>query len=572
MHHRFDGHCVLATLGVYALLQLPVQGQDPLPSWNDGPTKSAIVGFVNDVTTTESPGFVPIEERIATFDNDGCLWSEKPFYFQLAFAIDRVNKLATQHPEWKSEQPFKAVLEGDLETVAKSGKEGLLKLVMASHAGMTTDEFAAIVKDWLNTAQHPRFDRRYDELVYQPMLELLGYLRANGFKTYITSGGGIEFLRVFAEEVYGIPPEQVIGSSVKTKFELRDGKPVIVRLPEFDFIDDKAGKPVGIHSHIGRRPIASFGNSDGDLQMLQWTAAGDGLRFCLLVHHTDESREWAYDRDSHVGRLDKALEAAKQNGWNVVDMKRDWKVIYPFQRNDHYYFRKSQQEHDANWGYSGKIGPEYWGDLDPSYVLAKRGRQQSPIDIRETLARDDLPDIEFNYKPSRIRFIYNGHTVQENQDAGGFGKGPRGRSFQLEQFHFHSPSEHTVGGHQFPMEMHLVHKASDGTVGVLAVLFEVGEHNWALDPLWQNLPGPDAPRREADNVMVNAGDLLPAQHDYYFYHGSFTTPPCTEHVEWVVLKRTVNISRQQLEQLRKIVNGNNRPVQKLNGRVVSLSN
>jgi hypothetical protein len=310
-----------------------IRADDPLPSWNDGPVKDSIVSFVAGVTTEGGPEYVPPAERIATFDNDGCLWSEKPYYFQLAFAMDRVNALAPQHPEWKTELPFKAVLEDDLETVAKSGMEGLLQLVMKSHAGMTTDEFAAIAKDWLDTARHPRFNRRYDELVFQPMLELLVYLRANGFKTFITSGGGIEFLRVLAEDVYGIPPEQVIGSSIKTKFELRGGRPIIVRLPEIDFIDDRAGKPVGINSHIGRRPIAAFGNSDGDLQMLQWTAAGDGARFCLLVHHTDDEREWAYDRDSHVGRLDQALLEAKQRSWTIVDMKKDWKVIYPGQDN-----------------------------------------------------------------------------------------------------------------------------------------------------------------------------------------------------------------------------------------------
>ncbi|TWT76796.1 haloacid dehalogenase-like hydrolase [Planctomycetes bacterium CA13] len=307
------------------------QEPDSLPSWNDGPTKAAIVDFVKRVTTEGGPDYVKPAERIATFDNDGCLWSEKPFYFQLAFAIDRIKTLAKDHPEWKSEQPFQAVLEDDLETVAKSGMEGLMKLVMESHAGMTTSEFEVIARDWLNTARHPRFDKRYHELVFQPMLELLAYLRAKEFKTFITTGGGIEFVRVFAEDVYGIPPEQVVGSSIKTKFELREGKPVLVRLAEIDFIDDKAGKPVGINSHIGRRPIASFGNSDGDHQMLQWTAAGDGARFCLLVHHTDADREWAYDRDSHVGRLDKALVDAQLRGWTVVDMKHDWQVIYPFQ-------------------------------------------------------------------------------------------------------------------------------------------------------------------------------------------------------------------------------------------------
>ncbi len=305
---------------------------EPLPSWNDGAAKHAIVQFVQRVTNENSPEYVPPDERIATFDNDGTLWSEKPVYFQLLFAIDRIEQLAPEHPEWKTQQPFKAVLEGDQETLANSGMEGVVKLVMASHAGMTTDQFAETVEDWLKTARHPRFQRPYNELVFQPMLELLDYLRRHGFRTYIVSGGGIEFLRVFAEEVYGIPPEQVIGSSIKTKYELRDGVPVIVRLPEIDFIDDKAGKPVGIHKFIGRRPVAAFGNSDGDLQMLQWTAAGEGARFCLLVHHTDAEREWAYSRESHVGRLNVALDEALKRGWTVVDMKQDWRVVYPFQR------------------------------------------------------------------------------------------------------------------------------------------------------------------------------------------------------------------------------------------------
>ena len=304
--------------------------------------------------------------------------------------------------------------------------------------------------------------------------------------------------------------------------------------------------------------------------MLQWTAAGDGPRLCLLVHHTDEQREWAYDRNSRVGRLDEALDEARSRDWLVVDMQHDWKVIYPFQRNDHHYFHKSEAAHAADWGYSGRIGPEHWGDLDSSYILAKRGRQQSPIDIRDTVPQTELPDIEFSYKPSRLRFVYNGHTVQENQDAGSFARGPR-RTFQLEQFHFHSPSEHTVNGHQFPMEMHLVHKCEDGTVGVVAVLFEIGEHNPAFDPLWDNLPGPDRPERVADRLTINAADLLPSQHRYYFYHGSFTTPPCTEHVEWVVLKDPVNVSMEQIGRLRQIIDGNNRPVQRLNGRDVFVS-
>ncbi|MHC4210215.1 MAG: HAD family hydrolase [Planctomycetota bacterium] len=302
---------------------------DALPSWNDGPARSAITDFVGSVTTEGSPDFVPPPERIAVFDNDGCLWSEQPAYFQLLFAIDRVRHLAPQHPEWRTTQPFKAVLDGDMHALAESGEKGLIALVMATHAGMTTDEFADVVRAWIATARHPTTGRPYTNMVFQPMLEVLDYLRAKGFKTFIVSGGGIEFMRVFAEEVYGVPPEQVIGSSIKTEFKMRSTGPVIERLPELDFIDDKAGKPVGIHKFIGRRPIAAFGNSDGDLQMLQWTAAGGGARLMLLVHHTDAQREWAYDRDSHIGRLDKALDEANRRGWTVVDMKEDWKTIYP---------------------------------------------------------------------------------------------------------------------------------------------------------------------------------------------------------------------------------------------------
>jgi hypothetical protein len=314
-------------------LQVATATTDPLPSWTEGASKQAIVDFVRQVTSSDSADFVAPDERIAVFDNDGTLWSEKPAYFQLLFAIDRIKQLAPQHPEWKTTQPFKAVLDNDMDALADSGEKGLLQLVMASHAGMTTTEFERIVGDWLMTARHPRFKRPYTELVYQPMLELLNYLRANGFKTFIVSGGGIEFMRPWTQAVYGIPPEQVIGSSIKVKFELRDGEPVLVRLPEIDFIDDKAGKPVGIHKFIGRRPIAAFGNSDGDLQMLQWTTAGEGARFGLIVHHTDAQREWAYDRDTHVGKLDKALGEAAAQGWTVVNMKNDWRVIYPFQLN-----------------------------------------------------------------------------------------------------------------------------------------------------------------------------------------------------------------------------------------------
>lgn len=306
------------------------QTNDPLPSWNEGVSKQAIVQFVEDVSTANGSSFVPSSERIAVFDNDGTLWAEQPLYFQLVFAIDRVKALAPMHPEWQDQQPFKAVLEDDLETVFSGGEETLLELLITTHAGNTTEEFSQIVRDWLATAKHPQTKRLYTEMVYQPMLELLEYLRANDFKTYIASAGGIEFMRVFSEEVYNVPPEQVIGSSIKTQLELHDGKPVLVRLPEIDFIDDKADKPVGINQYIGRRPIAAFGNSDGDLQMLQWTTAGNGERLASIVHHTDGDREWAYDRSSSIGRLDKALDEAQSEGWTVIDMKKDWKRIFPF--------------------------------------------------------------------------------------------------------------------------------------------------------------------------------------------------------------------------------------------------
>ena len=306
--------------------------RDPLPSWNEGATKASILDFVARVTTQGGPFFVPAEQRIAPFDNDGTLWVEQPMYVQLAFALDRVKAMAPLHPEWKDKQPFKAVLEDDMKTLAESGERGLLELVLVTHAGMTTDEFAKIVSDWLATARHPRFKRPYTELVYQPMLELLAYLRANGFKTFIASGGGIEFMRPWTERIYGVPPEQVIGSSIKTRFEMRDGTPLLFRLPDLNFIDDKAGKPIGINEHIGRRPIAAFGNSDGDLEMLQWTTLGaSGARFGLIVHHTDAEREYAYDRQSHFGKLDVALDAAAVNKWTVADMKKDWKRIFAFE-------------------------------------------------------------------------------------------------------------------------------------------------------------------------------------------------------------------------------------------------
>ncbi len=302
---------------------------DPLPSWRPGPARNEIVDFVIRVSSPDSAEFVPEPERIAVFDNDGTLWSEQPAYFQLLFAMDRVRAMAPDHPEWKNQQPFQAVLDDDLDAVIATGEAGLLKLVMATHASMTTEAFEDIVIAWLATARHPQLDLPYTSLVYQPMLELLKYLRAHGFKTFIVSGGGIEFMRPWVEKVYGIPPEQVIGSSIKVDFEVRDGEPVLIRQPEIDFIDDKEGKPVGIHKFIGRRPIAAFGNSDGDLQMLQWTAGGSGASLAVLVHHTDAEREWKYDRDSHIGHLDIALEQARKQGWLIVDIRRDWNSIYP---------------------------------------------------------------------------------------------------------------------------------------------------------------------------------------------------------------------------------------------------
>ena len=301
---------------------------DPLPSWNDGPAKKSIINFVEKVTKPGSPEFVPVPERIAVFDNDGTLWCEKPMPVQLFFVLDRVKALAPQHPEWKTKEPFASILKGDLKT-AVGGERALLDLLMATHTGNTIEEFEKIVKDWIALATHPKTGRRYTEMVYQPMLELLAYLRSNEFKTFIVSGGGIEFMRPWTEKVYGIPPEQIVGSSVKTQFELRDGQPVLVRQPELNFNDDKGGKPVGIHEHIGRRPIAAFGNSDGDLQMLQYTSAGRGIRYCLYVHHDDTEREYAYDRIDQLAKLDKGLDEAAVKGWTVVSMKNDWKAIFP---------------------------------------------------------------------------------------------------------------------------------------------------------------------------------------------------------------------------------------------------
>ncbi|WP_425475854.1 HAD family hydrolase [Mesorhizobium yinganensis] len=324
------GLAVVVCTMAFLAPSLAAAQSDPLPSWNDTAPKAAIVAFVKKVTTDGTPDFVPEPERVAVFDNDGTLWTEHPMYVQLAFALDRVKAEAPNHPEWKTTQPFKAVLEGDMKALAASGEKGLVELIMATHAGMSVDEFQKTVTDWITAARDPRFKKLYTELVYQPMLELLSYLRANGFKTFIVSGGGIEMMRPWTERVYGVPPEQVVGSSIKTQFEMKDGAPMLFRLPQVNFIDDKAGKPVGINEHIGRRPIAAFGNSDGDLEMLQWTTLAPGARFGLIVHHTDAEREYAYDRDTEFGRLDKALDAAAVNHWTVVDMKNDWKRIFPW--------------------------------------------------------------------------------------------------------------------------------------------------------------------------------------------------------------------------------------------------
>jgi hypothetical protein len=328
---RILSYCTLLVYLSLATVAM-AKSTDPLPSWNNGTSKTAIVQFVKNVTKKGGADFVPPAERIATFDNDGTLWTEHPMYVQLAFALDRVKAEAPKHPEWKDTEPFKSVLADDMKGVMASGEKGLAEMIMATHTGMSVEEFNQIAKYWLTMSKDSRFKRPYTELVYQPMLELLNYLRTNGFKTYIVSGGGVEFMRPWTEKIYGIPPEQVIGSSIKTKYELVDGKPVLMRLPEIDFIDDKDGKPVGIQKFIGRRPIAAFGNSDGDLQMLEWTTANNTPHFALIVHHTDAEREYAYDRDTAFGRLDKALDEASQKGWTVVDMKKDWKRVFSFEK------------------------------------------------------------------------------------------------------------------------------------------------------------------------------------------------------------------------------------------------
>jgi phosphoserine phosphatase len=319
-------------LGLALLTALPgFAMDDPLPSWNDGATKQAITAFVAASVEQGGTGYIAPADRIAVFDNDGTLWAEQPAYFQLFFAIDRIRAMAPDHPEWKDTEPFKSILAGDMEGLAKQGEHGILELVMQTHAGMSVDEFKALVTDWMKTARHPKLQRGFDTLIYQPMLELLNYLRANGYETWIVSGGGAEFLRTFAERTYGIPPEQVVGSTIVTTFEMRDGKPALIRQPKIDFIDDMEGKPVGINKFIGKRPVFAAGNSDGDLQMLQWTTAGNGPTLGVIVHHTDVQREFAYDRTSSIGKLDKALDAAPAAGWVLIDMKNDWKEVFPAQ-------------------------------------------------------------------------------------------------------------------------------------------------------------------------------------------------------------------------------------------------
>jgi len=317
-----------ALAGFLCLSNAVAQSVDSLPSWNDGAAKARIVAFVKAVTEPGSKDFVAPAERVAVFDNDGCLWAEQPVYFQAFFIRDRIKALAPKHPEWKTQEPYASLLKGDMKAVMAGGEKALMQLVMSTHAGMSTEAFTQIVSDWITTARHPKTGRLFTEMTYAPMKELLAYLRANGFKTFIVSGGGVEFMRPWVEQAYGIPPEQVVGSSIKTKFEWRDGKPVLTRLPELNFIDDKAGKPVGIHQQIGRRPIAAFGNSDGDFEMLAWTTGAPGARLGMLIHHDDADREYAYDRKSHIGKLDRGLNEAGTRGWTVVSMKADWKTIF----------------------------------------------------------------------------------------------------------------------------------------------------------------------------------------------------------------------------------------------------
>ncbi len=329
---RFAGAVLFAVLACVSCAEESAQVEavsvaDPLQSWNDSASKQAIVNFVEKTTDEASPEFVSVAERIAVFDNDGTLWAEQPLYFQAIFIFDRIKELAPEHPEWLEQEPFASVLKGDAEGALAGGTQALMQMAMATHAGMSTEEFSAAVTDWVNTATHPTTGKPYTEMIYQPMLEVLQYLRANDYKTFIVSGGGIDFMRPWVERVYGIPPEQVVGSSVKAKYEVIDGKPTLMKIAELNFIDDKEGKPVGIHQHIGQRPMMAFGNSDGDFQMLEWATSGSGPRLGVLVHHNDAEREWAYDRDSHIGKLDRGLDEGPERGWVIISMKDDWQQI-----------------------------------------------------------------------------------------------------------------------------------------------------------------------------------------------------------------------------------------------------
>jgi hypothetical protein len=316
-------------LGAAALLFAAQLAADPLPSWQDTPAKARIIEFVQRVTDPDSADYVFPADRIATFDNDGCLWAEQPVYFQLIYALDRLREKAAADPSILTSDVLKAAAAGDLEGMLAGGAEGLVEVLAVSHAGLSVEAFQADVLAWLDTARHPTTGRRYDRMIYQPMLELLRYLRAEGFQTWIVSGGGVHFLRAFAGETYGIPPQQVMGSAAPTEYRVVDGEPVIFKLPGIEFVDDKVGKPVGIDSRIGKRPIFAAGNSDGDFQMLEYTMPGDGPRFALLVHHTDAEREFAYDRESHIGKLDRGLEEGPARGWLIVDMAKDWETVWP---------------------------------------------------------------------------------------------------------------------------------------------------------------------------------------------------------------------------------------------------
>ena len=578
---RFANLLLLLAVAMVPSFGTAAVAADTLPSWNDVESKHAIIDFVSEVTEENSPSYVAPAERIAVFDNDGTLWSEKPVYFQALFIFDRIKQLAPDHPEWQATEPFASVLKGDLKSALSGGEHALIEMAMATHAGMTTEEFEAIVTDWISTAKHPTTGKLYTEMVYQPMLEVLDYLRANGFKTFIVSGGGIEFMRPWSQRVYGIPPEQVIGSNIKTEFQMRNGKPLLVRLPELNFIDDKEGKPVGINSQIGRRPIMAFGNSDGDLQMLQWTTAGEGARFGLYVHHTDGDREFAYDRDSSVGRLDRGLTEAAEKGWTVVDMKQDWSMIYPAKAKqvrdvsshaaaEHHYFAKQESKHTVPWGYRGAIAPQFWGQLDSSYRLADTGKHQSPANlVSEEATKVDLPRLVFDYQSEQIVSRNDGHTIQHDEAPGSFLVWGDKR-YALEQFHVHTPSEHKIDGVPFDMEIHFVHRSGLGEVVVVAVLVSADQLGELTMPLYT------LPNQEGETVAYrgrrNPAEFVPKSREYFTYDGSFTTPPCTEGVKWIVMKRPLLASLQQITQFRSILQANNRPTQPLNGRVVEQSN